>query len=64
MEVRTCASTGISTESYHFAGSYVLILFYELCRKVTVDSLQSVVVTNNDVFAISASLISYDTYFS
>ena len=60
MEVRTGASTCITTQANHFSSSYFLILGNELLREVTVDGLQTIVVTNYDELSVTTSVISYD----
>lgn len=60
MEMRTGASTCIATQANHFSSSYFLILGNELRREVTVDGLQTIVVTNYDELSVTTSVISYD----
>ena len=60
MEVRTGASSCITTQAYHFSSSYFLILGNELLREVTIDGLQTIVVTNHDVLTVTTTFISYD----
>ena len=60
MEVRTGASTCVTTQANHFSSFYFLILGNELRREVTIDGLQTIVVTNYDELSVTTSVISYD----
>ena len=64
MEVRTGASTCVTTQANHFSSSYFLVLGNELRREVTVDGLQTIVVTNYDELSVTTSVISYDANFA
>ena len=64
MQVRTRAASRVTTESDRITGANLLILCYQLLGHVTVDSLQSVIVTDHDILTIAASLIAYDTYLT
>ena len=61
VEVRTSASTGVTTQSDYISCSYLIVLFYELCGEMAIDGLQTIVVAYHDIFTISTTFISYDT---
>ena len=64
MEVRTCTTSSIATQSNRFTSTYVLILCHQLLRHVSIDSLQPICMTDNYIFAISLTLITNDTDLS
>ena len=64
VEVRTCASSGVTTESDHFARAYFLVFLYELLREVTVDCLQTVVMAYHDILAVAATLVAHDAHLA
>ena len=64
MKMRTGRTSRITTQTYHFTGFHQLIFFYQLLGQVSVNSLQTIVVTNNDILAITSTLIFHDTYLT
>ncbi|CUQ39103.1 Uncharacterised protein [Segatella copri] len=58
--MRTGTSTRVTTQANHIAGSYLFALSNELLREVTIDGLQTIVVTNHDVLTVTTTFISYD----
>ena len=64
MEVGTSGTTGVATESDRLSSLHHLVFFNEPVAHVTVDGLQSVVVTYHEILAVASSLILLDTYFS
>ena len=64
VKVRTRASSSVTTETDNITGANLLILIYELLREVSVDSLQTVVMSDDDILTVSSALVSYNSDFS
>jgi len=64
VEMRTGRTSGVTTQTDHFAGFYQLIFFNELFGQVSVYGFQSIVMTNHYIFTISSAFILHDTYFT
>ena len=64
VEVRTCTASCITTQADWFTSLNILIFHNKVFRHVTVDGLQTVVVTDNDVFTIALRLVIHDTDLS
>ena len=62
--MRASASACVSSQSYRVAGLYELVFVNQLFRHVAVDSLETVSVTDDDIFSISFTVISYHTHLS
>ena len=60
MEVRTRATTSVTTESDRLTSLNLLILFYQLLRHVSIGSLQTIVVADNYILTISSWLVFHD----
>src|SRR5574344_102114 len=64
MQMRTCASAGVTAEADRLASLDNLVFFNEPVTHVAVYCFQTVGVTKHYVFAISGCFIFYHTYFS
>ena len=54
-------TTGITTETNRLTSSNRLVLLNQLLAHVTVQSLQAIGMTNNNIATISLAFVSYDT---
>ena len=64
VQVRTGATTRVTTQANNVTSSYNLVFANQLSRHMTIDGLQTVVVADNNILTIAARLIAYDTYLS
>ena len=64
MKVRTRASSSVTTETDNITGANLLVLIHELLREVSVDGLQTVVMSDDDILTVSSALVSYNSDFS
>ena len=64
MKVRTRASSCVTTETDNITGANLLVLIYELLREVSVDGLQTVVMSDDDILTVSSTLVSYNSDFA
>ena len=65
MQMRTCRTTGITTQTDYIAGTDKLVFGNELLGQVAVNSLKAVIMTDHDVFAItSTTLVLYDAHLA
>ena len=64
MEVRTGATACVSTQTDGLSGAYGLVFAYQLLGHVSVDGLQSVVVTDYYIFSIAVAIVFYDAHLT
>ena len=64
MQVGACASACIAAQANRLSGTYFLILRNELFAQVAVDGLKTITMTDDDIFAITASLITHNAHLA
>ena len=64
VEVRACASPGVSTEANHIACTHCLVLVDEWFGEVGVDCLQPVIMTYDDIVSVSGSLVFHHAHLT
>ena len=65
MQVRAGRTSGITTQCNRFTGLYQLVYINQLFGQMSIDRFQTVIMTDNDIFTISATaLILNDTYLT
>ena len=62
--MRSGASSGVTSESDGVAGFYHLVDGYELLGHVGVVGLESVAMTDDDVFSVACCLVAHYAYFA
>ena len=64
VEVRTCAAASATTQSDRLSGFHCLIGFNKMFVKVSVNSLKTIGVTDDYVFALNFAFVGGETYFA
>ena len=64
MQVRTGATTCVTSQTDGITSLHFLILLNQLLRHVGIIGLQAIVMADDNVFAIALGLILHDTYLS
>ena len=64
MKMRTCRTSGVTTQPDRFTSFYQLIFFNQLLRQVSIYSFQSIIVTNDYIFTVPSAFIFHNTYLT
>ena len=65
MKVRTCRTSGIASQTNRVTGTHQLIFLDQLLGQMTINSFQTVIMTNNNITSITtATLIFHHTHLA
>ena len=64
MQVAAGRTAGVAAQAKNLTGIDTLVLFHQRTRQVTIDRLQTVVVTDKHVVAVASRIPSYDAHLT
>lgn len=64
VEVGTCASACIAAQSDGLAGAHLLVLTDELLGEMTVDGLQTIGMTDDNIVAVASGFVAHNTHLT